>query len=119
MLHGNKNDISKSNIINNIPTKKNRTSNCFLLSVNGANPHSYVDTFSASGLLFANKYDNPTKITAITADIIVNIITVPYSNIFFSSFWGFYLPSVASSFSFFLFFLLIISLLGNKEGYGA
>jgi len=49
ILQGNKKEISKSKIINKIPTKKNLTSNFCRESPKGSNPHSYTETFSGSG----------------------------------------------------------------------
>lgn len=65
IAHGNSRDISKSNIINSIATKKNRTSNLCRGSANGANPQLYGPIFSASGFWIANTYDA----THITIDI--------------------------------------------------
>jgi len=41
--HGNSNTISKSNIKNNIPTRKNLIEKGLLGLWNGVNPHSYID----------------------------------------------------------------------------
>ena len=68
---GNNNDISRSNIINNIATKKNLTSNFCLESINAANPHSNAADFSVSGLCTANTYDATHIITDIAPAIAI------------------------------------------------
>ena len=80
-LQGNKNDISKSNIINNIPTKKNLTSNFCLESPNGSNPHSNTDDFSSSPLFIPNIYDAPGIILDNTILNTINNNIGVYSNI--------------------------------------
>jgi len=74
-LQGNKKEISRSKIINNIPTKKNLISNCCLESPYGAKPHSNGDIFSASEFLTANKYDNPISAAEII-DATIMYITI-------------------------------------------
>jgi hypothetical protein len=79
ITQGNINEISKSKIINKIPTKKNRTSNFCLESLKGSNPHSYIVTFSLSSIvfdIFVNINDANTNIPEIKKLIIIkyNII---------------------------------------------
>jgi len=57
VAHGNKKDISRSNIRNKIPIRKNLTDMGDPGLSKGSNPHSYTDTFSVSGALFENKYE--------------------------------------------------------------
>lgn len=48
--HGNKKAVSKSNMINNIATKKNRISKGVLASSNALKPHSKAAFFDLDGL---------------------------------------------------------------------
>ena len=82
ILHGNKNEISKSKIINKIATRKNLTSNFCLESPKGSNPHSYTDTFSASGLFIPNTYDAPGITQESTVLITTNTKIAEYSSIY-------------------------------------
>ena len=74
IAHGKRSEISKSNIINRIATKKNRTSNLCRGSANGANPQLKGLTFSASGFCIANTYDAPHIPIDITPAIIINVL---------------------------------------------
>jgi len=57
VAQGNKKDISKSNIRNKIPIRKNLTDMGDPGLSKGSNPHSYTDTFSVSGALSESKYE--------------------------------------------------------------
>ena len=76
MAQGNKKAISKSKIINKIATKKNLTSNSILESLKASKPHSYAESFSASGFFGENKKFNTTNPTlnpkAINRKIIID-----------------------------------------------
>jgi hypothetical protein len=55
ILNGNKNEISRSNIINKIATIQNLISNSIRESENGLKPHSYELSFSVSSNLLETK----------------------------------------------------------------
>lgn len=79
---GRRRAISRSNKRNRIATRKNRSEKGSRADPSGSNPHSYGDSFSASGFICGNQKDTIARIedraTVMIRMVVIKFIIFPW-----------------------------------------